>query len=286
MARPLRIEFEGAVYHVTSRGNARADIFADDLDRRTFLKCLEKVIARFHWRCYAYCLMDNHYHVVIETPDANLAMGMRQLNGVYTQSYNRRHRRGGHLFQGRYKAVLIQKDSHLLEVCRYVVLNPLRAKAAARVESWKWSSYKATMGLGESPPWLAVDWVLDQFGKKRYAATKHYQRFVREGPRGPSIWEDVHAQVLLGDEAFVEKLKGYASGSKEMPEIRRDQRHLGRPALKTLFAGKLTKSKRDAKIVKAVHRYGYSQRQVADHLNLHYATVSRLANPLNTRDKT
>lgn len=98
--------------------------------------------------------------------------------------------------------------------------------------------------------------------------------------------EDVHAQVLLGDEAFVEKLKGYASGSKEMPEIRRDQRHLGRPALKTLFAGKLTKSKRDAKIVKAVHRYGYSQRQVADHLNLHYATVSRLANSLNTRDKT
>lgn len=159
------------------------------------------------------------------------------------------------------------------------MLNPLRAKAAARVESWKWSSYKATAGLGENPSWLAVEWVLSQFGKRRYAATKHYQQFVREGLQSPSIWADEHAQVLLGDEAFVEKLKGYVTGSEEMAEIPRDQRYLGRPGLKTLFAGKLTKSKRDAQIVKAVHRYGYSQNQVADCVNLHYATVSRLANP-------
>jgi REP element-mobilizing transposase RayT len=148
MARPLRLEFDGAVYHVTSRGNARGDIFHDDGDRNVFMETLGKVVNRFNWRCHAYCLMNNH--LVIETPEGNLSKGMRQLNGLYTQGYNRRHRTVGHLFQGRYKAILIQKESHLLEVCRYVVLNPLRAQATDRVEQWKWSSYRATAGLGQS----------------------------------------------------------------------------------------------------------------------------------------
>ncbi len=278
MARPLRVEFDGAIYHVTSRGNAREDIFDDDGDRKMFLEVLGKVVNRFNWLCHAYCLMDNHYHLVIETPQANLSKGMRQLNGLYTQVYNRRHRTVGHLFQGRYKAVLIQKESHLLEVCRYVVLNPVRAKATRRVEQWKWSSYGGTAGLGKSPPWLAVDWVLSQFGKRRYPAARHYRRFVREGIDRPSIWEGVQAQVLLGEEEFVEKLKSYVKGSEEITEIPRTQRYLSRPKLKTLFEGKLTKAKRDARIVQAVHRYGYSQREVADFLDLHYATVSRLAN--------
>jgi len=278
MARPLRVEFDGAIYHVTSRGNAREDIFDDDADRKAFLECLGKVVRRFNWLCHAYCLMDNHYHLVIETPKANLSKGMRQLNGVYTQLYNRRHRTVGHLFQGRYKAILIQKESHLLEVCRYVVLNPVRAKAVGRVEQWKWSSYGATAGLGKSPAWLAVDWVLSQFGKRRYPASRHYRRFVRQGIDRPSIWEGVQAQVLLGEEGFVEKLKGYVNGYEEIREIPRSQRYLGRPKLKSLFAGKLTKARRDARIVRAVHRYGYSQREVADFLGLHYATLSRLAN--------
>ncbi|TMA10718.1 MAG: addiction module toxin RelE [Deltaproteobacteria bacterium] len=278
MARPLRVEFDGAIYHVTSRGNAREDIFDDDGDRKMFLEVLGKVVNRFNWLCHAYCLMDNHYHMVIETPQANLSKGMRQLNGLYTQVYNRRHRTVGHLFQGRYKAVLIQKESHLLEVCRYVVLNPVRAKATRRVEQWKWSSYGGTAGLGKSPPWLAVDWVLSQFGKRRYPAARHYRRFVREGIDRPSIWEGVQAQVLLGEEEFVEKLKSYVKGYREIAEIPRTQRYLSRPKLKTLFEGKLTKAKRDARIVRAVHRHGYSQREVADFLDLHYATVSRLAN--------
>jgi len=280
MARPLRVEFDGAIYHVTSRGNAREDIFDDDGDRKVFLECLGKVVNRFNWLCHAYCLMGNHYHLVIETPEANLSKGMRQLNGVYTQLYNRRHRTVGHLFQGRYKAILIQKDSHLLEVCRYVVLNPVRARAVKRVEQWKWSSYRATAGLGKSPPWLAVDWVLSQFGNRRYSATRDYRRFVREGIDRPTIWEGVQAQVLLGEEDFVEKLKGYVKGYEEIREIPRSQRYLSRPALKTLFEGKQSKTKRDSLIVRAVHRYGYSQREVADVLDLHYATVSRLANRL------
>ena len=127
MARPLRIEYEGAVYHVTSRGNARKRIFKDNRDRETFLSTLDTVVVRYNWFCHSYCLMDNHYHIMVETPDANLSMGMRQLNGIYTQQYNRRHHQTGHIFEGRFKAILVQKDHYLLELCRYVVLNPVRA---------------------------------------------------------------------------------------------------------------------------------------------------------------
>lgn len=278
MARPLRVQFNGAVYHVTSRGNAREDIFDDDTDRHAFLECLSKVVNRFHWLCHVYCLMDNHYHLVIETPEANLSQGMRQLNGIYTQRYNRRHQTVGHLFQGRYKAILVQRESHLLEVCRYVVLNPVRAKSVRRVEQWKWSSYRETAGLSLAPSWLTVDWVLSQFGKNKHQATSHYRRFVGEGLDSPSLWEGVHAQVLLGDEKFVEKLKRYVNSYEEIQEIPRSQRFVSRLKLKELFDKKLAKAKRDAAIVQAVHDYGYSQREVADVLGLHYATVSRIAN--------
>jgi len=131
MARPLRIEFPGTVYHVTSRGNARQNVVADDRDRNRFLSVLAQVVDRYGWLCHAYCLMDNHYHLLIETPQPNLSLGMRQLNGRYTQMYNRRHERVGHLFQGRFTAILVEKEAHLMELCRYVVLNPVRAKAVA-----------------------------------------------------------------------------------------------------------------------------------------------------------
>ena len=151
MSRPLRIEYPGAVYHITSRGNEKKPVFKDDQDRDNFLKTLQHVNKRYNWICHAYCLMTNHFHLLIETPDGNLSLGMRQLNGVYTQLFNKWHGRVGHLFQGRYKAILIQKDSHLLEVCRYVVLNPVRAKMVEKPEEWKWSSYLATAGKIKAP---------------------------------------------------------------------------------------------------------------------------------------
>ena len=126
MTRPLRIEFPGGVYHITSRGNGQQEIFLTEADRELFLDLLGQAIDRFQWLCHAYCLMANHYHLLIETPEANLSRGMRHLNGVYTQRFNRQHQRGGHVFQGRYKAIVVQKDSHLLALCRYVVLNPGR----------------------------------------------------------------------------------------------------------------------------------------------------------------
>ncbi len=127
MARPLRLEFAGAVYHVTSRGDRREDIYLSDDDRREWLAVLALVCDRFNWVVHAYCQMTNHYHLVVETVEANLSAGMRQLNGLYTQRFNRRHGQVGHLFQGRYKAILVQKEAHLLELSRYVVLNPVRA---------------------------------------------------------------------------------------------------------------------------------------------------------------
>jgi putative transposase len=166
MARPLRLEVPGALYHVTSRGNNKAAIFLDDEDRTLLLRILTSVNKRYHWFCHAYCLMRNHYHLVVETPDGNLSKGMRQLNGVYTQAFNKRHKKTGHLFQGRYKAILLQRESHLLEVCRYVVLNPVRAKAVQLPEAWQWSSYRGTEGSDEPHPCLTTDWILAQFGSK------------------------------------------------------------------------------------------------------------------------
>ena len=160
MARPIRLEFAGALYHVTSRGDRREAIYEDDADRERFLAVLADVVRDFNWVCHAYCLMSNHYHLLIETPDANLSKGMRQLNGVYTQASNRRHGREGHLFQGRFKAILVDADSYLLEVARYVVLNPVRARMVRDPAKWPWSSYRAMIGAVEAPDWLATDGLL------------------------------------------------------------------------------------------------------------------------------
>ena len=136
MARPLRLEFPGALYHVTARGNARQAIVLDDRDRALLLVCLGEVVLRFGWICHAYCLMDNHYHLLIETPEGNVSRGMRQLNGVFTQRMNRRLGRVGHLFQGRFKAILVERESYLLELCRYIVLNPIRAGMVTQLEHY------------------------------------------------------------------------------------------------------------------------------------------------------
>ncbi|MGB5611855.1 MAG: transposase, partial [Sedimenticolaceae bacterium] len=160
MTRPLRIDLAGAPDHVTSRGDRREDNFPDNSDREDWLSLLEQVCERFNWRCHAYCQMTNHYHVVVETPDANLSHGMRQLNGVYTQRFNRRHGLVGHLFQGRFKGILVQRETHLLELARYVVLNPVRAGMVADAAEWHWSSFAAMTGAALAPSWLTTDWLL------------------------------------------------------------------------------------------------------------------------------
>lgn len=268
MSRPLRIEFPGALYHITGRGNARQRIYQDDADRERFLATLAHVVDRYGWLCHAYCLMDNHYHLLIETPKANLSLGMRQINGLYTQTYNRRHRRVGHLFQGRFKGILVEKESHLLEMCRYVVLNPIRAKKVTHPREWEWSSYPATAGERSVPEFLTVDWILGQHGERYREAQKRYRAYVAEGIGTPSPWEKLQGQIYLGGKEFVRKHQP----DRVIREIPRRQSQAHRPGLKELFSGQQIL---DPVILEAYRRYGYRMSEIAEYLGVHYSTVSR-----------
>lgn len=235
MTRPLRLEFPGATYHLTARGDRREAIFLDDIDRRAFLDLLAKEIRQQAWRLYAYCLMGNHYHLLLETPEANLVAGMRRLNGVYTQSFNRRHDRVGHVLQGRYKSIVVDKDAYLLELARYIVLNPVRANMVKRAEDWPWSSYRATAGYADAPDWLMADWIRRQFTAEDAAARQVYRRFVRAGVGAVSPWEELRGQVYLGKENFLARMAGLADG-KEAEGVPRSQREPMRPDAEMVIA--------------------------------------------------
>lgn len=186
MPRSRRIEFSGAIYHVTARGVNRRALFSDERDRQRFLQLFARETERQLWRCHAFCLMTNHYHILLETRGANLSRGMQQLNGEYGRWFNHQHERVGHLFQGRYHAVLVRSDAHLLELCRYIVLNPVRASMVASADAWPWSSYRSTAGLSQKPTWLDTEWVPLLFGGAGDPAREAYRRFVHQGaePRG------------------------------------------------------------------------------------------------------
>ena len=273
MARPLRIEFAGALYHLTSRGDRREDIYLDDADRVMFLEVLAEVCDRFRWVCHAYCLMSNHYHLLIETRESTLAKGMRQLNGVFTQRSNRRHHRVGHVFQGRYKAILVQKEAYLLELARYVVLNPVRGGMVRSARDWPWSSYRATAGWSEAPSWLTIDWLLSAFGARRKAAMEAYRRFVSEGKGSSSPWEELKRQVYLGDEAFVDRMLASLDGDAPLAEVPSTQH---RPPPKPLAHYAQVNRERDTAIVAAYRSGGYSMKAIGDHFGLHYSMISRI----------
>jgi len=212
MARPLRVEFPGALYHITARGNAQQSIFIDDTDRHQFIRLLGREILQQHWLCYVYCLMGNHYHLVMETPEPNLSRGLKRLHGTYTQWFNRRHQRVGHVLQGRFKSLLVEKDNYLQELCRYVVLNPVRAGMVKEVGAWPWSSYRATVGIHEAPDWLNRDGVLSLFDGEQSRARRAYQRFVAEGVRQPSPWDQVTSQIFLGGSEFLDRVERLVRG--------------------------------------------------------------------------
>jgi len=270
MSRPLRIEFAGACYHVMARGNAREAIFADDEDRQAFLEGLVRASERFDWMLWAYCLMDNHYHLLVETRRASLSRGMREINGTYTQAYNRRHRRVGHLLQGRFKAILIDKDSYLTELSRYIVLNPVRAGLCATAADWPWSSYPAVMGKSSPLSRLAVEETLSLFGTTSGPARRAYARFVAEGVGSADPTDDVTQQTFLGDPAFIARATRNATPpSREVPRRQR--------AWRSLAQYEKESPDRDAAIRAAYASGAYTLAQIGDHFGLHYATVSRLA---------
>ena len=181
MPRSARIEFPGAIHHITARGDRRDSIFLDNADRENWLKVLHNVCIHHRWRVYAYCMMGNHYHLLIETPEPTLSAGMRELNSVYTWHFNQRRNSSGHVFQGRFHSEIVHRQSHLMETLRYVVLNPVRAGLVATPAGWPWSSYAMTCDPMRAPGWLETNWVLEQFGENRIDAVKAFRRFVADG---------------------------------------------------------------------------------------------------------
>jgi putative transposase len=184
MPRGPRIVAAGATYHVTARGNRRQPIFAEDHDRHLFLRLLADVVRRHRWRCGAYCLLTNHFHLLVETPVAaeDLATGMHRLNGLYAQWFNDRHEFAGHLFQGRFHSTVIEREGHLLEVIRYVFLNPVRAGVCDRADRWPWSSHAATVGLVKAPTFLSLEMILELFSGDRRRAGQRLAAFVADAP--------------------------------------------------------------------------------------------------------
>lgn len=274
MARPLRLEFPGAVYHVTSRGNQRQEVYPDDEHRCVFLDILHAALHRFNMVCHAYCLMDNHYHLLIETPDGNLSKGMRQINAVYTQHFNRKTKSCGHLFQGRYKSIVVEKDAHLLEAIRYLMLNPVRSGMVANAADYRWSSYRGTCGIEPPHPCLSTEWLLGMFGGGMMAVGK-FREFVQQGAVSDSPWCRAKGQVILGSDAFCAALEPALKGVAGLNEVPVSQRLAMRPDLQALFHG-AGKQERNAGIREAVDRWGYAQIDVARFLGLHYSTVSRI----------
>ncbi|MGB5832190.1 MAG: transposase [Thiohalocapsa sp.] len=274
MARPLRLEFAGALYHVTARGNERRAIFFDnqDGDRQAFLRILRETAERFNWICHAYCLMTNHYHLVIETPDANLSKGMRQLNGGYTQLVNRSRGRVGHLFQGRFKGILVQKEAYLLELSRYVVLNPVRAGMVRRPEDWHWSSYRATVGLEAAARFLCTDWLLGAFGEERRSAVDGYRAFVAEGAVASCPWDALKQQVYLGSAAFVEQMQALIDPDRPLQDVPRRQHRAIPIALADIAA---RHADRDQAMAAAYRTGDYSMQAIADYFGMGRMTVSR-----------
>jgi REP element-mobilizing transposase RayT len=277
MSRPLRIEFSGALYHVMARGDARAAIFLTDQDRQAFIEVLRRACERFQWRLWAYCLMDNHYHLLVETLQPTLSRGMREVNGVYTQAFNRRHQRVGHVLQGRYKAILVDKHSYLLELSRYVVLNPVRARLCEAAGDWPWSSYLAVMGKAAAPDALAVAETLALFAEDRGVARRAFARFVADGT--DAALPEARQQLFLGDEDFVEQVAARAKASSR--EVPRTQR-----AWKSLAHYERAADGRDDAIRAAYASGAYTLKAIGEHFGLHYATVSRIARHGMLQNKT
>jgi len=282
MSRPLRIEFSGAFYHVTSRGDRREDIYLNEEDRKRFLNVLAQVHERFNWRIHAYCLMDNHYHLLIETLDANLSKGMRQLNGVYTQLFNRNHSRVGHVFQGRYKAIIVQKESYFLALARYIVLNSVRAKIVASAKDWAWSSYCATAGIKVTPPWLYTEEILSAFSENKKQAILRYRAFISEDKHPVSPWQKLKKQIYLGSDDFVHKMQSQFSSNGDVREIPKTQR---KPTPKPLRYYKEKHSDRNLAIKMAYNSGGYSMKEIGGYFDLHYSRISRIIR-LKANNKT
>lgn len=277
MSRPLRIDWPGGLFHVTARGDRREPIVEDDIDRQAWVDLLGETCLRLNWRVHAWCLMSNHYHLLLEVPEGNLSPGMRHLNGVWSQQFNRRHGRVGHVFQGRFKAIVVERETYLLELARYVVLNPVRAGMVTDVADYPWSSYADTVAAGDAGAsgWFEAEWLLACFSERRAEAVAKYVDFVRAGVGLPGIWEQLQGQIFLGSKAFLEEMQQRLADPRRLHDVPMLQRRPAQAPLE-IFVRELSSSSRDEVIVQACRSGHYRQAEVAAFFGVHESTVSRL----------
>ena len=282
MARPVRIEFKNAVYFISSKSNGRKHIARDDVDREVFMQTLEYVIKRYRWKCHAYCIGETEYNIAIETPKANLSVGMRQLNGIYTQKFNRKNRKSGNVFQGRFKAVVIEKDEYLLDICRHVVTLAQRDGSAKNINTYKWSSYRATAGTTDVPDFLDVDWIHSQFAKRTKNAQEKYRDYIKGAKKAGNPLDKVKGQILLGNDKFIEQMTLMLIKGRNKEDVPKWQRHIKRPPLDEVFKGIEGKSvkQRNRKVKEAHSKHGYTLKDIGQYLGLHYTSISRIINNL------
>lgn len=279
MSRPLRLEFPGAIYHVTSRGDRREPIYRDDGDRMAHLKVLEQATDRFDAQLLAYCQMGNHYHLVLHTRQANLSRFMRHMNGVYTQRFNRRHGLVGHLLQGRFKAILVDRDAYLLSLCRYVERNPLAAGLVPHPADWPWSSCRAHLGMAPTPAWLDSDGLHGYLlghtlrsSADRKRATSRYAELIQQDDCGGLWQQGLRNQVFLGDEEFVRRSLDAHAPMRKSAEVPRLQHKLPVSLAELLESGE----SRDQAVHAAYTTYGFTMTQLAQELGLSVSRISRI----------
>lgn len=268
MARSLRIEFPGALYYISSIGNGGNPIFRDSDDGSLLLESLEAVCSRFKWKCLSYCFMTDRYHLIIQTPEANLSKGMRQLNGTYTQNYNRRHDIGGHVFQGRYKSILIQENKFLVPLIKQIFLFPLSAGFVKHASQFKWASCKYLYAKEEVPKWIEHSWFSEGF-----SSIDDFDNFVMDGET-PNVLAQTRKQIYLGDDDFITSIQNKINKENISNEIPNTQ--LTEPVSRT-YTELLSKSKnKDEAISKTYLTGDYTLKEIGDHVGLHYSVISKI----------
>jgi REP element-mobilizing transposase RayT len=280
MGRPIRLEYPGAVYHIYARGNRKEPIFLDDEDRILFLKIFGDAVHRYNWVCHAYCLMGNHYHLLIEIPEGILNPGMQYLNSLYARKFNRKHNLVGHLFQGRYGADLIEGNRKFLLAAHYICRNSIEANIVEKASQWPWSSFCATVGLQEPQDFLLVDDVLSCLSDDRSTAQDFFDDLVHTPIRVGKQMEIEITDKEIKNPDVARRLRPLIDIRQSLAPVARKQRMQSRPLLEDLFKDTLHSGKklRNRLIKEAFINYGYSQSEIGAYLGLHTTTISRIIN--------
>ena len=291
MARPLRISYPGALYHVTARGNEKKDIYKNDRDRKKFLEYLKSATERYGARIHVYCLMSNHYHLLLETPDGNLSEIMRHINGAYTTYYNIKRGRSGHLLQGRYRALLVEADEYAEELSRYIHLNPVKAGIIEKPEAYNWSSCQDYYGTRPSPDWLQQDFLLSYFGKKQTIARQRYREFCKRalGQKIKNPLDNVIGSTFLGSQEFVEYIKEkYLAEKKADRNLPALNRLVSQPTIDSIYNAVRSEFSEESDVRQASlylsHNYsGRRLKEIGEYFSIGESGVSQASGRMGRR---